>query len=127
MSERFCGRRLVGTPDDFKSRPLPKRPEDLTGHRCINLRHVTRGGYFPGSSKSAAATSTCADSDFISVRVERQLAVNSLELARSAALDGLGLAYLREGLVEEQFAKKQLVQCWQIGANLSPATTSILK
>ena len=81
----------------------------------------------PGSSKSAAATSTCADSHFISVRVERQLAVNSLELARSAALDGLGLAYLREGLVEEQFAKKQLVQCWQIGANLSPATTSILK
>ena len=38
---------IVGTPDDFKSRPLPKRPEDLTGHRCINLRRVTRGGYFP--------------------------------------------------------------------------------
>src|SRR5919107_2375732 len=37
---------IVGTPDYFKTHPVPKRPEDLTGHRCINLRRGTRGGGF---------------------------------------------------------------------------------
>jgi DNA-binding transcriptional LysR family regulator len=93
---------IVGTPDDFKTRPVPKRPEDLTGHRCIKMRRVTRGGYFPWEFEKRGRE--------INVRVEGQLAVNSLELARSAALDGLGLAYLPEDLVEEQIAKKQLVR-----------------
>jgi len=93
---------IVGTPEYFKSRPLPKRPEDLTGHRCINLRRVTRGGYFPWEFEKRGRE--------INVRVEGQLAVSSLELARSAALDGLGLAYLPEDLVKEPIAKKQLMR-----------------
>src|SRR5829696_8415181 len=93
---------IVGTPDYFKTHPVPKRPEDLTGHRCINLRRVTRGGYFPWEFEKRGRE--------INVRVEGQLAVNSLELARSAALDGVGLAYLPEDLVEEHVKKKQLVQ-----------------
>ena len=93
---------IVGTPDYFKTHPVPKRPEDLTDHRCINLRRVTRGGYFPWEFEKRGRE--------INVRVEGQLAVNSLELARSAALDGLGLAYLPDDLVEEQIARKQLVR-----------------
>jgi DNA-binding transcriptional LysR family regulator len=49
---------IVASPGYFKERPAPKRPEELTGHRCINLRRVTRGGYSRGSSKSADAKST---------------------------------------------------------------------
>jgi DNA-binding transcriptional LysR family regulator len=93
---------IVGTPGYFEAHPVPKRPEDLTDHRCINLRRVTRGGYFPWEFEKRGRE--------INVRVEGQLAVNSLELARSAVLDGLGLAYLPEDLVEEQIAKKQLVR-----------------
>jgi DNA-binding transcriptional LysR family regulator len=93
---------IVATPDYFKSRPVPKRPEDLTGHRCINLRRVTRGGYFPWEFEKRGRE--------INVRVEGQLAVTSLELARSAALEGLGLAYLPEDLVKGHIAKKQLVR-----------------
>jgi DNA-binding transcriptional LysR family regulator len=93
---------IVGTPDYFKVNPVPKRPEDLTGHRCINLRRVTRGGYFPWEFEKRGRE--------INVRVEGQVAVNSLELARSAALDGLGLAYLPEDLVKEAIANKQLVR-----------------
>ena len=93
---------IVGTPDYFKTHPVPKRPEDLTDHRCINLRRVTRGGYFPWEFEKRGRE--------INVRVEGQLAVNSLELARSAALDGLGLAYLPDDLVEEHIAGKQLVR-----------------
>jgi DNA-binding transcriptional LysR family regulator len=93
---------IVGTPDYFKARPVPKRPEDLTDHRCINLRRVTRGGYFPWEFEKRGRE--------INVRVEGQVAVTSLELARTAALDGLGLAYLPEDLVEGQIANKQLVR-----------------
>src|SRR5829696_3144721 len=93
---------IVGTPDYFKVNPVPKRPEDLTGHRCINLRRVTRGGYFPWEFEKRGRE--------INVRVEGQVAVNSLELAWSAALDGLGLAYLPEDLVQESIAKKKLVR-----------------
>ncbi len=93
---------IVGTPDYFKTHPVPKRPEDLTGHRCINLRRVTRGGYFPWEFEKRGRE--------INVRVEGQLAVNSLDLARSAALDRLGLAYLPEDLVEAHIRKKQLVR-----------------
>ena len=93
---------IVGTPEYFKAHPVPKRPEDLTGHRCINLKRVTRGGYFPWEFEKRGRE--------INVRVEGQVAVNSLELARSAALDGLGLAYLPEDLVERPIADKQLVR-----------------
>src|SRR5215208_8023512 len=93
---------IVGSPDYFKSRPVPKRPEDLTGHRCINLRRVTRGGYFPWEFEKRGRE--------INVRVEGQVAVNSLELARTAALDGLGLAYLPEDLVEEHIREGKLVR-----------------
>lgn len=93
---------IVGTPDYFKRHSVPKHPEDLTNHRCINLRRVTRGGNFPWEFEKRGRE--------INVRVEGQLAVNSLELARSAALEGLGLAYLPEDLVEEQIARKQLAR-----------------
>jgi DNA-binding transcriptional LysR family regulator len=93
---------IVGAPDYFKKRPVPKRPEDLTVHRCINLRRVTRGGNFPWEFEKRGRE--------LNVRVEGQLAVNSLELARSAALEGLGLAYLPDDLVQENVAKKQLVR-----------------
>ena len=93
---------IVGTPDYFKTHPAPKRPEDLTNHRCINLGRVTRGGYFPWEFEKRGRE--------INVRVEGQVAVNSLELARSAVLDGLGLAYLPDDLVEGDIATKQLVR-----------------
>ncbi len=93
---------IVGTPDYFKEHGIPKRPEDLTGHRCINLRRVTRGGYHPWEFEKRGRQ--------INVRVEGQLAVNSLELACNAALEGLGLAYLPGDLVQDHIATKRLLR-----------------
>jgi DNA-binding transcriptional LysR family regulator len=93
---------IVGTPGYFKKHGVPKKPEDLTGHRCINLRRVTRGGYHPWEFEKRGRE--------INVRVEGQLAVNSLELARNAALEGLGLAYLPDDLVQDQIDKKRLMR-----------------
>ncbi|ATU94244.1 LysR substrate-binding domain-containing protein [Phyllobacterium zundukense] len=93
---------IVASPGYFKERPAPKHPEELTGHRCINLRRVTRGGYFPWEFEKRGRE--------INVRVEGQLAVTSLELARRAALDGLGVAYLPDDMVQDDLTKKRLVR-----------------
>src|SRR6266851_385088 len=37
---------VVGAPSYFKKRPMPKRPQDLTAHECINLRLPTFGGLY---------------------------------------------------------------------------------
>jgi hypothetical protein len=29
---------VVGAPSYFDSHPKPRKPEDLTSHRCVNLR-----------------------------------------------------------------------------------------
>lgn len=93
---------IVGTPAYLKKHGIPKQPEELTGHRCINLRRVTRGGYHPWEFEKRGRE--------INVRVEGQLAVSSLELACDAALDGLGLAYLPDDLVKAHIAKRRLVR-----------------
>jgi DNA-binding transcriptional LysR family regulator len=93
---------IVATPSYFKEHSIPKRPEELTHHRCINLRRVTRGGYHAWEFEKRGRE--------INVRVEGQIAVNSVELARSAALDGLGVAYLPDDLVRDDVTKKRLVR-----------------
>jgi DNA-binding transcriptional LysR family regulator len=93
---------IVASPGYFKERPAPKHPEELTGHRCINVRRVTRGGYFPWEFEKRGRE--------INVRVEGQLAVSSLEIARRAALDGLGVAYLPDDMVQDDLTKKRLVR-----------------
>ena len=37
---------VVGTPSYFNTRSEPKRPQELIGHSCINLRLPTRGGLY---------------------------------------------------------------------------------
>jgi hypothetical protein len=35
---------VVGAPSYFKTRPMPRKPQDLIDHACINMRLPTRGG-----------------------------------------------------------------------------------
>src|SRR5947209_6660701 len=37
---------VVGAPSYFDTRPEPKRPQELIGHNCINLRLPTHGGLY---------------------------------------------------------------------------------
>src|SRR5579883_386958 len=37
---------VIGAPSYFKNHPLPKKPQDLTAHTCINLRLPTRGSLY---------------------------------------------------------------------------------
>jgi DNA-binding transcriptional LysR family regulator len=91
---------VVGSPSYFKSKPEPKKPQDLIGHNCINLRLPTHGGVYVWEFEKNGRE--------LKVRVEGQLTLNSAVQMMNAALVGSGLAYIPEGLVEAHIAKGRL-------------------
>jgi DNA-binding transcriptional LysR family regulator len=93
---------VVGAPSYFAARPKPLRPEDLTGHACINLRLPTYGGIYAWEFEK--------DGREVNVHVEGQLVFNNLGLRMNAVLDGLGLAYLPEDRVQPHIATGRLIQ-----------------
>jgi DNA-binding transcriptional LysR family regulator len=93
---------VVGAPSYFAKRPLPKRPQDLTAHDCINIRLPTLGGLYAWEFEKRGRT--------LKVRVDGQMVFNNMSLREKAALSGLGLAYLPEDRVRDHIASGRLVQ-----------------
>jgi DNA-binding transcriptional LysR family regulator len=91
---------VVGAPSYFKGRPEPKRPQDLIGHNCITLRLPTHGGLYAWEFEKGGRE--------LRVRVEGQLTYNTTVQMLNAAIAGLGLAYVPEGLVHSYLAKGRL-------------------
>ena len=91
---------VVGAPSYFKGRPEPKKPQDLIGHNCITLRLPTHGGLYVWEFEKGGRE--------LRVRVEGQLTYNTTAQMLNAAIAGLGLAYVPEGLVEPYLAKRRL-------------------
>jgi DNA-binding transcriptional LysR family regulator len=92
---------IVGSPSYFESHAKPRSPRDLIRHRCINFRHGSAGVYrweFEKGRKS------------LSVAVNGPLIVDDLELVISAAVDGIGLAYMSEEHGAEHLASGALVK-----------------
>jgi DNA-binding transcriptional LysR family regulator len=77
---------IVGSPAYLKKLALPKTPQDLTDHNCINLRLPTHGGFYSWELKKGHRE--------VQVRVEGQLAFNGTYQMLEAALSGYGLAYI---------------------------------
>ena len=93
---------VVGAPEYFALRLKPRRPRDLTAHRCINLRLPTYGGLYAWEFEKAGRE--------LKVRVEGQLVFNNIGLCRKAALAGFGLAYLPEDQVQEHISNGALIR-----------------
>lgn len=93
---------VVGSPAYFASRPLPKHPNDLTGHACINLRLPTHGEHFAWLFAKGGKD--------LRVKVEGQLTSNSIASIREAALAGLGLAYLPLTYFQQDIASGELIE-----------------
>lgn len=93
---------VVGAPDYFASRKLPRIPPDLTGHNCINLRLPTYGGLYAWEFEKSRRE--------LNVRVEGQLVFNGVSSMLNAALNGLGLAYLPEDLVQPHVSRGRLIK-----------------
>jgi DNA-binding transcriptional LysR family regulator len=102
-----CRMAVVGAPAYFKKRPQPKRPQDLIGHDCINLRLPTLGGLYAWEFEKGARE--------LRVRVEGQLIFNGTSQMLNAALSGFGLAYVPEELAQPYLAKgrlKRVLEDW---------------
>lgn len=90
----------VASPAYFKKHPEPKRPQDLIGHNCINLRLPTHGGLYAWEFEKAGRQ--------LRVRVEGQLTFNGTWQMLNAALDGFGIAYVPEDVVQPHLTKRRL-------------------
>ncbi|WP_419951597.1 LysR family transcriptional regulator [Methylobacterium sp.] len=93
---------VVGAPRYFAGRKKPRVPDDLTEHRCINLRLPTRGGLYAWEFEKAGRV--------INVRVDGQTVFNSTALILKAALGGLGMAYLAEDKAAPYIQEGSLVR-----------------
>src|SRR5580700_8906609 len=91
---------VVGAPSYFKARPEPKKPQDLIGHDCINLRLPTLGGLYAWEFEKGARA--------LKVRVEGRLVFNGTLQMLNAALAGFGLAYVPEDAAQPYLAKGRL-------------------
>jgi DNA-binding transcriptional LysR family regulator len=91
---------VVGTPAYFRNRQEPKQPQDLVEHNCINLRLPTHGGLYAWEFEKGSRE--------LKVRVDGQLFFNTTTQMLDAALAGLGLTYLPEGLVQSHIKKGRL-------------------
>jgi len=91
---------VVAAPSYFRGRPEPKRPQDLIGHSCINLRLSTHGGLYAWEFEKGGRE--------LKVRVEGQLVFNGTFQMLNAALSGFGLAYVPEDLAQPHLAKGRL-------------------
>jgi len=82
---------VVGAPQYFAVHAKPSTPQDLRKHRCINFRLPTAGTLYKWEFEKGPRK--------IDVGVEGPLAFDDEEMVLSAALTGVGLAYLIEDQV----------------------------
>ena len=93
---------VVGAPSYFKKRSVPKTPQDLIGHNCINLRLPSHGGLYAWEFEKGGRA--------LRVRVEGQFIFNATNQMLNAALAGSGLAYVPETMARPHLAKGRLTR-----------------
>jgi DNA-binding transcriptional LysR family regulator len=92
----------VATPTYFKAHSKPKKPQDLTRHNCLNIRLQTYGGLYAWEFGKSGRP--------LNVRVNGQIICNGSSAIVSAALLGLGIAYVPEDMVRAHIVEKRLVR-----------------
>ena len=92
----------VAAPSYFARHPPPKRPQDLTAHRCINLRLPTYGGLYAWEFERRGRR--------LNVRVDGPLIANTTSHIVIAALEGMGMAFLPEEEFVPHIEEKRLVR-----------------
>jgi DNA-binding transcriptional LysR family regulator len=93
---------VVGAPSYFAQCRKPATPQELTSHRCINLRLPTHGGLYAWEFEKGGRE--------MRVRVDGQLIFNGTAPMLEAARSGLGLAYVPADTVQDDLAAGRLIQ-----------------
>jgi DNA-binding transcriptional LysR family regulator len=91
---------VAAAPSYFKSHPEPKKPQDLIGHNCINLRLPTHDSLYAWEFEKSGRE--------LRVRVEGQLTFNATSQQINAAIGGFGLVYAPEGMLQPHFVRGKL-------------------
>jgi DNA-binding transcriptional LysR family regulator len=91
---------VVGAPSYFTRHARPKAPKDLMQHDCINVRMETHGALYAWEFEKGQRK--------LNVKVEGRLVFNKLPLIVDAAVAGLGLAFVFEGMVEKHIKDGRL-------------------
>jgi DNA-binding transcriptional LysR family regulator len=92
----------VGAPSYFSAHAIPRVPQDLAHHNCINLRLPTLGGLYAWEFEK--------DGREVRVRVEGQLVFNNAGMIVNAAIAGMGLCCVPEDQVLGHVAEGRLVR-----------------
>jgi DNA-binding transcriptional LysR family regulator len=92
---------VAASPEYLAGKPMPKTPQDLLAHRCVNLRLPTHGNLYAWDFEKGKKS--------VNVRVQGQTVFNNTFLMLQAALDGLGFAYVPFDLMQPHIAKRRLV------------------
>ena len=91
----------VASPAYVARHDAPETPQELLRHRCIRWR-------WPGQVE-LYAWEFCEDGRWFSVAVEGPLIASSRELTVAAAVDGVGIAFVRDDVVAAELEDGRLV------------------
>ncbi len=92
----------VASPAYLDAHGVPEHPQDLVQHVCINMRHETAGGLYAWEFEK--------DGQELRVRVNGQLTFNNSYAMIDAAVNGYGIAYVPDNIVERHIASGLVVQ-----------------
>src|SRR5262245_24444554 len=92
---------VVGSPRYLAVQGRPKRPHDLTAHRCLGWHSLSSAAPYRWEFQDRGRD--------LEVAVNGPIASNDADILIGAALDGVGLAYVTEREVEAHVASGELV------------------
>jgi len=91
---------IAGAPAYFQRRGRPRTPEDLREHACIRFRQMSSQGIYRWEFEKGNRA--------FEIAVHGPLIVNDTSVSIAATLDGMGLSYIAEPLVEEMVKEGRL-------------------
>ncbi len=94
----------VAAPAYFDAAGKPATPQDLSDHRCVNLRLSTHGALYAWEFEDA-------DGSEIRVKVQGQACFNTINPVLQAARDGHGIAMVPERLAQPHLDSGALHVC----------------
>ncbi|WP_066798557.1 LysR family transcriptional regulator [Sphingomonas soli] len=92
---------VAASPTFFKSRPIPRMPQDLLAYPCLRVR-LPNGALFRWRFEK--------DGGELQIDVEGPITLDEASLARIAATNGVGIGYFMEADVREDMAVGRLVR-----------------
>jgi DNA-binding transcriptional LysR family regulator len=93
---------VVAAPSYFDAHPKPKKPSDVTAHRCVVYRMGPDGPIYRWEFEKRGKP--------VSVSVSGPVIVSDAQFMIRAALDGVGLAYILEDYVADDIERGALVR-----------------